>query len=42
MKYGYIIDPDNNEIIDEVLVSFFANQKVILWKICVKLILMEE
>ncbi len=27
MKYGYIIDPDNNEIIDEVLVSFFCEPK---------------
>lgn len=27
MKYGYIINPENNEIVDEVLVSFFKNPK---------------
>lgn len=27
IKYGHIIDPENNEIIDEVLVSFFEGPK---------------
>lgn len=27
IKYGYIIDPTNKEIIDEVLVSFFESPK---------------
>ena len=41
MKYGHIVEDD--EIIDEVLVSFFVNRpKAIQQKICAKLIRMGE
>lgn len=36
IQYGYIINSETNEIIDEVLVSFLKILKVILGKICVK------
>ena len=36
MKYGKIVNPKNDEIIDEVLVSYFKAPKVILLKICVR------
>lgn len=42
MKYGKIFNPETNEIVDEVLVSYFKEPKVILKKICAKLIHMVE
>ena len=42
MKYGYIINQETDEIIDEVLVSYFKEPRVIQQKICAKSILMEE
>ena len=42
MKYGKIFNPETNEIVDEVLVSILKSQKVILKKICAKLIHMVE
>ena len=41
IKYGNIVDPRNEEIIDEVLVSYFVAPKSYTLRICVRLILTE-